>query len=134
MTAMLSHPEKGGESRDQQDKRGNGIIAERRVLESFQRELTSPSRFYQDAILVGAVQHNDPASDRRQRVKGCQHTNCDTDQFVFHHLAPRAFCQNILKPTFAQRLSMASRFGGRCFLTVAHAVTYANSLAHARAG
>ena len=61
MTAMLSHPEKGGESRDQQDKRGNGIIAERRVLESFQRELTSPSRFFQDAILVGAVQHNDPA-------------------------------------------------------------------------
>jgi hypothetical protein len=32
----------------------NGVIAERRVLEPFQRELGSPSCFYQDTILVGA--------------------------------------------------------------------------------
>jgi hypothetical protein len=73
---------------NRQEKGGNRVIAERRVLEPFQRELSSPSRFYQDAVLLGAEQQDYATPDSRQRVKRFRHTDCDTDQCVLHLLAP----------------------------------------------
>lgn len=43
---------------NRQEKGGNGVIAERRVLEPFQREPAWSSRFYQDGVLIGAGQQD----------------------------------------------------------------------------
>jgi len=43
---------------NRQEKGGNGVIAEWRVLEPFQREPALSSRFYQDAVLIGAEQQD----------------------------------------------------------------------------
>ena len=117
-----------------QDNRGNGIIAERRVLEPFQRELTSPSRFYQDAILVGAVQYNDPAPIADSALKAASTPIEIRTSLCFIILLHEHSVKTSSSPRSRSVSALASRFGGRCFLTVAHAVTYADSLVYARAG
>jgi len=69
-------------------KRGNSVIAKRRVLEPFQWESGFPSRFYQDAIFAGTGRQGNAAPDGRERLKYLWHADGDTYQFVLHLLAP----------------------------------------------
>lgn len=73
---------------NRQEKRGNSVIAKRRVLEPFQWEAGFPSRFYQDAIFVGTGKPGNAVPDGRERVKCLWHADGDTYQFVLPLLAP----------------------------------------------